>query len=273
MTPRHAWLEPHTNTQLTEAEALARMSQARIVLLGERHDRAEDHLWQADTLAGLVALRSPVIVGFEMFPRSAQPALDAWAGHHISFEAFLDQTRWQEVWGFDPALYRPIFDLCRAHRLSLRGLNISRPLVTEIGRDGWQAVPSEDRDWFTPARPAGPAYRHYLFEITGGVRPGRAAQGPDDPAFDRFVRAQQSWDRAFACTLAEAAFATPDALVVALIGRGHLEYGFGVADQLDDLGLSNVMTALPDAPKDAGQIADMVHLGGAPDGRETPWHG
>ena len=38
--------------------------------------------------------------------------------------------------------------------------------------------------WLSPAVPAGPDYRRYLFEVTGGVRPNRKAQDPQDPAFD-----------------------------------------------------------------------------------------
>ena len=50
-------------------------------------------------------------------------------------------------------------------------------------------MPEDTRGGLTPACPATPEYRQYLFDITGGPRPDRAAQTPDDPAFDRFVRA------------------------------------------------------------------------------------
>ena len=114
-----------------------------------------------------------------------------------------------------------------------------------IGREGWDALPEVERGWLTPARSATPDYRRYLFEATGGARPDRTASGPDDPAFDRFVRAQQAWDRAFACAIALALADAPGRLVAALIGRGHLEYGFGTPAQLADLGVEGVITALP----------------------------
>lgn len=256
-----SWSDPATGSALTEAAALDRVVAARVALLGERHDRAADHLWQARTLEGLADRtdgRRPMVAGFEMLPRHARPALDAFAAGRLDAEAFLTAVRWTEVWGFDPALYLPLFVLCRDRGVAMRGLNIDRPLVTAIGRDGWEALPAAERGWLTPARPASPAYRRYLFEITGGVRPGRAAQAPDDPAFDRFVRAQQTWDRAFACALAEALAEAPGALAVGIVGRGHLEYRHGVADQLDDLGVAPVVVALPDAPAAAGPIADLV---------------
>jgi uncharacterized iron-regulated protein len=253
------WIEPATAARLPHAAAMARLGGARVALLGERHDRAEDHRWQAQVLAGLAALRSEVVVGFEMFPRPVQPALDAWTAGGLTPTGFLEATRWREVWGFDPGLYQPLFDLCRDLRLPMVALNVDRPLVSAIGRDGWGAVPEAERGWLTPARPASAAYRRYLFEITGGVREGRAAQGPEDPAFDRFTRAQQAWDRAFACALAEALARRPEALAVGLIGRGHLEHGYGVPDQLDDLGLGPAVTALRGAADGAGRIADLVY--------------
>jgi hypothetical protein len=139
-------------------------------------------------------------------------------------------------------------------------LNIDRPLVSEIVRGGWEAIPSADRDWFSPALAATLAHRRYLFEVTGGARPDRAAQSPEEPAFDRFVRAQQAWDRAFACAIDAALVEAPERAVAALIGRGHLEYGHGTPAQLADLGVDGVVTALPGGPTNGPPIADLIFV-------------
>ncbi|WP_299134601.1 ChaN family lipoprotein [uncultured Amaricoccus sp.] len=255
----HPWIEPATGARLGHAATLRRMAEARVALLGERHDVAADHRWQGNVIAGLAALRDELVVGFEMFPRRAQPALDAWTEGRSDEAAFLRDSGWQQVWGFDPALYRPIFDLCRELRLPARALNVDRPIVSLVGRDGWGALPEAERAWMTPARPAGAAYRRYLFEVTGGARPDRKAASAEDPAFDRFVRAQQTWDRAFACAIATALADRPGALVVGLIGRGHLEYGHGTPDQLADLGVAPVIVALPGGGRgDDAAIADLL---------------
>ncbi|MCY1462678.1 hypothetical protein D9M71_804780 [compost metagenome] len=63
------------------------------------------------------------------------------------------------------------------------------------------------------------------------------------------MRAQQTWDRAFACNIAEA-HGDGGPLVVGIIGRGHLEYGHGTPYQLADLGLTEVEVLLPsDTPQ------------------------
>lgn len=259
-----SWIDARTGATVAPAAALDRLASARVVLLGESHDRLEDHLWQAAVVADLAERQPAPVVGFEMFPRRTQPVLDPWSAGELSLEDFLAQSRYIEVWGFDPALYRPLFDLCRDRRLPMLALNCDRQLVTLVGRDGWQALPEAERGWLTPAAPALPEYRRYLFEITGGLRPGRAAQSPEDPAFDRFVRAQQVWDRAFACSIAEALAGHAEGPVVGIIGRGHLEFGFGTPYQLADLGISDVAVALPeppDTPVDPSDtpIADLLY--------------
>ena len=263
MTNASSWTDPRTGRRLTDSAALDRLATASVVLLGERHDSLDDHRWQARVIEGLAARRRPVLVGLEMFPRRVDSVLAAFAAGRIDRDRMLRDTGWREVWGFDPALYAPIFETCRRLGLPMRGLNIPRPLVSVIGRDGWEATPAEDRAWLSPAAAASPAYRRYLFEMTGGARPDRAAQHPQDPSFDRFVRAQGAWDRSFACALAAALAERPGALAIGVIGRGHLEYGYGTPAQLVDLGVGPVLVALPGGPPgpEVGPepIADLVH--------------
>ena len=124
-------------------------------------------------------------------------------------------------------------------------LNCNRPLVTRVGKEGWDAIPEEERDGLTPAAEATVAYREYLF----GLGLNRSPTGPAsamDPTLDRFIRAQQTWDRAFACNIARA-LAQPDPpLVIGIIGRGHLEYGHGTPFQLRDLGIPAPAVLLPE---------------------------
>jgi uncharacterized iron-regulated protein len=251
-----------------EAAALAVLAGARVALLGERHDDAADHAWQARVIEGIVARAAPgrVAVGFEMVPRRAQGALDAWGAGHGPVEELLEAVNWTEVWGFPPELYRRLFELCREKGLRMLGLNVDRPIVSLVGRDGWDALPAAEQEWLTPAPPATAAHRRYLFAITGGRRPDRQAEGPEDPRFDRFVRAQQVWDRAFACAIAAHLARAPEERVVGLIGRGHLEFGHGTPEQLADLGVRDVVTAVREdrpARASAENIAGLVWTGGS----------
>lgn len=244
--PRASWLCPRTGGLLAQGELMREMARKRVVLLGETHDVAEIHRWQLHVTAFLHLLRPALAVGFEMFPLRIQPVLDAWVEGGMDTATFIERSEWADVWGFDPELYLPLFHFCRQQRVKMLALNCHRPLVTRVGQVGWAAIPVGERDGVTPSAPATEAYRDYLGAITGRF------SGPDRPAamaperFDRFVRAQQCWDRSFACRIADhLAVAQDEPLVVGIIGRGHLEYGHGTPHQLRDLGLEDVGVLLP----------------------------
>ncbi|GAA0311082.1 ChaN family lipoprotein [Rhodovulum strictum] len=243
------WLLPASGARLGHAGALAWLAGADAVLLGERHDRAADHRWQVHVAAGLAAHR-PIVMGFEMFPARLDPVLADWVGGGLSEGDFLARADWSTVWGFPAELYLPLFRFCREMGVAMVGLNCRRDLVREVGAGGWESVPDDAREGLTPARPSPPAYRRFIYDLTGGARPGRVATSPEDPAFDRFVRAQEVWDRAFATRIHAAAGRPGAPLVVGIIGLGHLLWGGGVPWQLADLGLRDVRVAIPSAPDD-----------------------
>jgi uncharacterized iron-regulated protein len=256
--PAATWFDPNSAMPIGHQPLVARLATQQVVLLGETHTRYDIHRWQ---LAVAVALHAhgAIAISFEMFQRRQQPVLDAFiAGEYPDRSSFLEAAEWGEVWRYDAGLYWPIFDFCREARVPMLALNCNRPLVTRVGREGWEAIPLDERDGLTPARPALPAYRDYLARIAGP--PGRDA----DPAtIDRFVRAQQTWDRAFAQNIARALDRADPPLVVGIIGRGHLEHGYGTPWQLADLGIDRVSVLLPtdtdyDPVRDRG-IADALY--------------
>ena len=264
------WLAPATGSLVAQSELMAEMARQDVVLLGETHDRFDIHRWQLHVCAGILAHNDNVAIGFEMFPRRAQPVLDSWVAGELDVPSFLELAEWDKVWRFDPELYLPILHFCRQFGIAMLALNCERPLVSRVGKEGWDAIPVEERDGLTPAKPASLAHRQHLFELTGGQRPDREARHGADPAFDRFVRAQQTWDRAFACNIVQAREVPNPPLVIGIIGRGHMEFGHGTPFQLADLGITRTSVLLTsDEPQDAASgtpIARAVfRLPGPPD--------
>lgn len=263
-----AWLEPATGMTAVTEQVLGSLAKRKIVLLGESHDRAEHHRWQLHVLAGLHAHRSKLVVGFEMFPRAVQPALDAWSKGRYAETDFLKASRWQEVWGYDPELYMPLFNFVRQNRLPMIALNVDRKLISRVGRDGWSAIPEVAREGTSDPAPASDAYRRALAEVYAAKqkrgakdppprRPGDRSRAEDahetgdlsaileSESFARFVEAQLTWDRAMAEALFRASREKPEALIVGILGRGHIEHGYGVPHQLADLGEDSVAILLP----------------------------
>ena len=262
------WLDLESGAAVAADQILNSLADRRVVLLGESHDKVEDHLWQLHTLAGLHAHNSDMIVGFEMFPRAVQPALDAWSEGTYNEAEFLEASRWAEVWGYAPELYAPLFHFARQNRLPMIALNVDRQLVSRVGREGWAAVPVDEREGVSDPAAASEAYRQFLARVYvakqkikgkasaphgegesdhghGGEKETDIDEILESDGFARFVEAQLTWDRAMAEALFQASREQPDGLVVGIMGRGHIERGYGVPHQLADLGESNVAIVLP----------------------------
>jgi uncharacterized iron-regulated protein len=266
-----SWAVPTSGAPLQrEPRALfSGLAQRPVVLLGENHDNAEHHRWQLHTLAALHALQPDLVVGFEMFPRRVQDALDQWVAGELTAEEFLARSEWGRVWGFDAELYLPIFHFARMHRIPMIALNVERSLVARVGDAGWASIPPSEREGVTdPAQPSAPyrerLYRSYLEHFPQDHAARRRTEADyTDPDYLRFVESMQLWDRAMAQAIAQRRKGADPPLVVGIMGSGHLRNGFGVPHQLRDLGIANPAVLLPwDADSDCNaltpDLADAV---------------
>lgn len=253
--PRAAWLNPNNGQIINQHDFMRATAQKQVVLLGEQHDLAEIHRWQMQTAVMLYAHNPKMAVGFEMFPVSKQPVLDKWVAGELTTEEFLTEVEWQKVWGFPPEIYLPLFHFCCQNKIPMVALNCYRELVTRVGKEGWDTIPENERDGLTPAAPALPGYKEFLHSMMG------EQMSPMGGVTERFIRAQQTWDRAFAVNIAKTLEKYgADTLVVGIIGQGHLQYGFGTPYQLKDLGITDVAVLLPvfDATQDAEKIRGIA---------------
>ncbi len=232
---------------------------AAVTLLGERHDSAPDHRWQLASIEHLYARDPELVLGFEMFPRSSQPVLDRWVAGRLSEPDFLLQSDWKHVWGFDAALYLPVFRFARDHRVPMLALNVSGRLIHLVARDGWAGVTTADREGVGTPAPAGASYRSRLADAMSGH--GGPPMTPQ--RLQHFIDAQLTWDRAMAEAIAAERARAPRRPVVALMGAGHLENRDGVPHQLAALGVSDVLVLVPAhavcAPLGRG-YADAVYV-------------
>ena len=251
------WVVPRSGVAAVQAadRVLAALARQQAVLLGETHDDPEHHRWQLHTIAGLHALRPEMVLAFEMFPRRVQPVLNDWVAGRLSDTEFLTRVEWRQFWGHDATLYLPIFQFARMHRIPMLALNVERGLVSRVGDKGWAAIPATDREGVTDPAAAGREYAMRLYQSyldhqgsEGRGSSQRKEPGESDladPAFRRFVEAMQVWDRAMAQGIADRLRGENPPLVVAIIGSGHLRDGYGVPQQLRDLGVTRIAVALP----------------------------
>lgn len=238
------WTVPGAG-RVSAADALARATRASVVLLGESHANADHHRWQLQTLAALFALYPRLVLGFEAFPRRVQPVLDRWSAGELNEQEFLDAAEWRRVWGYDASLYLPLFHFARLNRIPMIALNVEREFTDTVGKLGLEGVAVEKREGVRDAAPPSEAYLARLFESYTEHGDKKRTPARSDPAFRRFVEAQLVWDRAMAQAIAERLARDPAALVVGIMGSGHVVHGHGVAHQLQSLGVTRVASLIP----------------------------
>lgn len=242
------WLVPGKNAFVSTATLTASLASQQVILLGEQHDIADHHRWQLQTISALYALRPDMALGFEMFPRRIQAVLDKWVAGELSESEFLEQSEWKKVWGYEPALYMPIFHFARMNRIPMLALNIDRSVVRSAGKKGLKQMSEEERQGVSFPAPASDDYLQLLANTFGGHSQGEELESEDileNEQFLRFVGAQQLWDRAMAERLAEAVTADEAPLVIGVMGTGHIVERFGVPQQLADLGIQKTKVLLP----------------------------
>lgn len=237
------------------------------VLLGEIHTDAADHAWQLRSLQTLARGRRPLALALEMVPAPRQPILTRYATGQREEKAFLAEVDWAGVWGHDPALYLPLLRWARQRGIPLLALNLEPGVVRRVRREGLAAIPAPEREGIGTPAPAGEAYRQRLrgawqAHRTMELGEGQALPKAEAEDLERFIGSQLLRDRAMAERIAAAQRRDPGRLVVALIGRGHLEGGDGVPDQLRHLGLTRILTLQrPELPEGCGPPPPGARLG------------
>ncbi len=241
------WLNPGTKEFTSTAKFIPTMRDQQVILLGEQHDIAEHHRWQLQTISALFALREDIVLGFEMFPRRVQPALDQWVAGNLSETQFLKQSDWSKVWGYDSALYMPIFHFARINKIPMLALNVDRATVRSASKKGLAQMSEDERQGVSLPAPASADYLELLANTFGGHGHGDAAieETIKDERFLRFVDAQLLWDRAMAEQLAKAVKSERTPLIIGVMGTGHIIDHFGVPHQLADLGIQHTRVLLP----------------------------
>ncbi|PCI37135.1 MAG: signal protein PDZ [Rhodospirillaceae bacterium] len=237
-----AWFDPNQKSNIPTAAMLSQLKNQDVIMLGETHDVADHHRWQMQTIAQLYAQRSDMVLGFESFPRRLQPILDKWVAGDLSEDEFIKQSEWNTVWKYDPKLYLPLFHFARINHVPMVALNVDKSLTNKISKLGWTAIAQSERLGLGNPKPPSQDYLDMLGEIYALHSEDKNIKTKDDPHFTNFVDVQVTWDRAMAEAMANK---SQGKQMVAIVGRGHLENGYGVPHQLTDLGVTKFSVLIP----------------------------
>ncbi len=192
---------------------------ARIIYVAETHNSNADHEYQFDVLKGLKMRGVAYTIAWEMFETGEQTQLDAWGTHHLTTDALLEKTDFQRHWGTFSVMYEKILRWSQSEGIPSLALNAS----AELGRKLAQGQPldaSEQATLPTGYHPLPGGYEHFTEQMSQNPHAGAN--------LENYYKAQLLWDQTMATRIVDYVAAHPDRKLVVLVGRGHLEGGYGV---------------------------------------------
>ena len=204
-----------------------RLSQDRVVYVGETHDRFDHHLNQLEVIRQLHRSKPNIAIGMEFFQQPFQPVLDDYIGGRISEKEMLLKTEWYKRWRYDYRLYRPIMRYAREHAVPVIALNVAGELIERVSAVGLAGLSQAERSQMP--REMDNSDKRYRERIQS-VYQGHPHAGKG--GFARFLEVQLAWDEGMAERIVRFLRENPDGDMVVLAGSGHLMYGTGIPNRV-----------------------------------------
>jgi uncharacterized iron-regulated protein len=222
---------------LTPAELAARLEGVRMVFVGESHTDLAFHQVQLQVIRELQRRGRRVHVGLEMFPYTAQPALDQWNKGGQTEPQFLEASHWYLNWGYHWAYYRDIFLFAQSHGIDLNGVNTPREVVSAVRKKGFKDLtPEEAAAIPTEIDTSSAEHRRVVKALFSDDDSGMHTMS--DQVFEGMYSAQCTWDATMGYNAYQAlkrrgagAKDPGQDIMVVLIGQGHVAYGLGIQRQ------------------------------------------
>ncbi|HEV2844887.1 MAG TPA: ChaN family lipoprotein [Thermoanaerobaculia bacterium] len=224
--------DTRTGDALTPAALAKRLGNVRLLLVGESHTDMEFHRAQLRVLEELARTGRPVLLGLEMYPYTEQKHLDQWVDGLLTEEGFLRLSRWYENWGYHWGYYRDIFLFARDRKVRMFAVNAPREVVNAVRTKGFGSLtPEEAANIPRQIDTSSPDHRTLFksfFTTEDAIHSGMTEE-----QWDSMIAAQATWDAAMAHNALKVLRERggPDALMVVLVGSGHVAYGVGIERQ------------------------------------------
>ncbi|MCW5571866.1 MAG: ChaN family lipoprotein [Steroidobacteraceae bacterium] len=218
---------------ITPAELARRLATTRVLFIGEEHTTPEFHDVQLATIKALHDAGREVLIGLEMYPYDQQAPLDQWIDGKLTERGFVDLSGWYVYWSHHWGYYRDIFNYAREQDLRMYGVNMPRAAVNLAREKGFDALDPESRRHLPPKIDLTNAEHRRLFRAYFSDDDALHSQ-MSEAALDSLYRAQVTWDASMGWNAAQALerHGGKDAIIVIMIGAGHVAYNLGGVRQL-----------------------------------------
>jgi uncharacterized iron-regulated protein len=210
----------------------AGLGDVRLVFVGESHTSIEFHNAQRRLIEELHKAGREVMIGLEMYPSPEQPFLDQWIDGLLTEDGFVSLSHWYRNWGYNWLYYRDIFLFAHDHAIRMYALNAPREIVSAVRVKGFEGLsPAEAA--LIPAKVDTASADHLALFKSYMAESGGMMAAMSREALDGLFRAQCTWDATMAYNAVKAlqTFGGRDAIMVVLIGSGHVAYGLGAERQ------------------------------------------
>jgi uncharacterized iron-regulated protein len=209
------------------AQLVRRLTRARYVILGEKHDNPDHHRLQAWVLRRLIVAGRRPVVGFEMIDTGDAPALAAHLAASPRDAAGLGEAlRWEQS-GWPPwSMYEPIAQTALDAGLPLVAANLPGDVARALARHG---LPGADFDLVSRLRIDELPPPAVQAAMAAEIREGHCGV-LGEASVERMVLAQRARDAQMALSLTAADRGDGGVLIA---GAGHARTDHGVPAHLD----------------------------------------
>ena len=225
--------DTRTSEVITPAVLVKRLEGTSLLFVGEEHTSVEFHAVQLRILQELVRSGRKVLLGLEMYPYPEQRFLDDWGAGRYTEEGFLDLSRWYKNWGYNWNYYRDIFVLARDRKVPIFALNVPREVVSAVRKKGFEGLTEEEARYVPKKIDFDSAEHKKLFRSFFDDEKDSMHGQMTDAQWDGMFQAQCTWDAVMGHNAVEALKKRGGlgAIMVVLIGQGHVAYDLGAARQ------------------------------------------
>lgn len=234
-----------TGKSITAEAFLTALRMKKVVYVGERHDQPLDHGVQYAILRQLHREEASLGIGMEMFQVPFQEPLTMWSAGLIDETVLRRDTEYDERWGFDFSMYRPILEYARNRGIEVVALNAPREVAYAVAKGGIDSLPAEQASAL-PELDLGNEQHRALFDSEFDA--GEHAVGD---GVDQYYEAQVVWDETMGSRVAETLDrADGPAMMIVFAGRVHVKRGLGIPDRAAKRGAAPYAVVLPVTDKE-----------------------
>lgn len=263
--------------ELNESELVSLIATKDVIYLGETHDNAHQHRIQLEIIQKLVGEGLKPTIGFEFFSREQTAYLASFVaaepvhGQPVSLEQSAKRLRSSLAWGHNRdadwnRLY-PILKFAREQGLPVFGADLPAGLRSRTANKGRAGLSAVEKLLVPASDMEDRSYQQLMYSIYTEAHCGWGNEDYMSKLYDTW----QARNEAMAQAIVAAHSEQPDQPVVVILGGGHIQYGMGTVervqnrqDSLDQFGIRLLEVA--SSPIDISEYfaapdGDLKHFG------------